>query len=208
MTEEELREHTRALQQKAYRKRQDAAGKAPRKLYATDEERRDAHAAAQRKWFDRKKQDKEWRDRWNAEQVARYRRSKGPPKPRLTEEEREARRRAYRDSYVRPEPTAEQKAKWSASGRARWAAYYANETLEQRRTRLAAKAFYRLTEVQPKVREIVEHIKHDFAKATSEAARQDVADEWADTGLSCWLTAKALWYYDVAKTMAQYGYGD
>ncbi|ASS53676.1 hypothetical protein [Rhizobium leguminosarum] len=208
MTAEELREHKRALQQKAYRKKQDAAGKAPRKVFATEEERRAAHAARQKKWFDRKKQDREWRDQWNAYHRVRYRAQAGPPKPRLTEEERGARQKAYRESYVRPEPTAARKAKWSARARARWAEYYANETPEQRALRLAAKAFYRETEVQPKVREIVERIKYDFAKATTEVMRQAVADEWADTGLSCWLTAKALWYYDVAKVMAEYGYGD
>jgi hypothetical protein len=208
MTEEQLREHTRALQQKAYRKKQEAAGKAPRKLYGTDAERKAAHAARQKKWYDRKKQDEEWRDKLNAYYRDRYRENAGPPKPRLTEEERRARQKAYRETYVRPEPTATQKAKWSERARARWAEYYANETPEQREARLAAKAFYRETEVQPKVREIVAHIKYDFAKATSEAMRQDVADEWADTGLGCWLTAKALWYYEVAQIMAQYGYGD
>ncbi|PDT04901.1 hypothetical protein CO666_09270 [Rhizobium chutanense] len=126
----------------------------------------------------------------------------------MTEEERRARQQAYRESYVRPEPTAAQRAKWSERAGARWAEYYANETQEQREARLAAKAVYRETEVQPKVREIVEHITYDFAKATSETARQDVADEWADTGLSCWLTTKALWYYEVSKLMARYGYGD
>lgn len=207
MTEEELREHKRSLRRKYYRRGQDAAGKAPRKV-STDEERRAAHAARQKKWFDRKKQDKEWLAKWNADQAARYRAKNGPPKPRLTEEERRARQKAYRESYVRPAPTPTQRAKWSANAKARWAAYYANETPEQRETRLAAKALYRETEVQPKVLEIVEDIKHDFAKAGSEAMRQEVADEWADTGLSCWLTAKALWYYSVAKIMAQYGYGD
>ncbi len=208
MTPAELRHHKLAIQRKSYRKRQDEAGKAPRKIYATDEDRRVALNAAQKKWFDRKKQDREWLDKWSADQLARYRKRNGPPKPRLTEEERKARQQAYRESYVRPEPTPAQKAKWSANQRARWAAYYANETPDQRESRLAAKAFYRLTEVQPKVREIIEHIKYDFAKATSEDARQEVADEWADTGLCCWLTAKALWYRDVAKLMEQYGYGD
>ncbi|NKK75838.1 hypothetical protein GFM13_37355 [Rhizobium leguminosarum bv. viciae] len=208
MTEEELREHKRSLQRKAYRKKQDAAGKFPREVLASEEERRAAHAARQKKWFDRKKQDKAWLDQWNAYQRVRYRKLAGPPKLRLTEEERKARQKAYRESYVRPEPTAVQKAKWSENARARWAEYYANETPEQREARLAAKAFYRETEVQPKVREIVEHIKYDFAKATSETARQDVADEWADTGLSCWLTAKALWYYEVSNLMTRYGYGD
>ncbi len=210
MTPEELRQHKLTIQRKSYRKKQDEAGKAPRKIYATDEDRRAALNAAQKKWFDRKKQDREWLDKWNAEHLARAHKRNGPPtpKPRLTEEERKARQKAYRDSYVRPEPTPSQKAKWSANQRARWATYYANETPEQREARLAAKALYRLTEVQPKVREIVEHIKYDFSKATSEGARQDVADEWADTGLSCWLTAKALWYRDVAKIMARYGYDD
>lgn len=211
MTPEELRQHKLTIQRKSYRKKQDEAGKAPRKIFATDEERKAAANARQRKWFDRKKQDREWLDKWNAEQLARYQKRqgpKGPPKPRLTEEERKARRKAYRESYVRPEPTPAQMAKWSANRRERWATYYANERPEQREARLAAKAFYRLTEVQPKVREIVEHIKYDFAKASSEDARQEVADEWADTGLSCWLTAKALWYHDVAKIMARYGYND
>ncbi|MGR9252524.1 hypothetical protein [Rhizobium leguminosarum] len=197
MTEEELREHKRSLQQKAYRKKQDAAGKAPRKVLATEEVRRAAHAARQKKWFYRKKQDREWLDQWDAYHRVRYRKLAGPPTPRLTEEERKARQKAYRESYVRPEPTAAQKAKWSERAQERWAAYYANETPEQRALRLAAKAFYRETEVQPKVREIVEHIKHHFAKATSEVMRQDAADEWADTGLSCWLTSKALWYREV-----------
>ncbi len=226
MTEEELREHTRALhkkyrdkkragagkahrttyateeerkaavrssQRKHYRKKQEATGKAPRKTYATEEERKVAAVAAQRRYYDR------------------YRRKDCPPKPKLTEEERIARQKAYRESYVRPEPTAAQRAKWSESARARsrlrWAEYYANETPEQREARLATKAHYRETEVRPKVREIVEHIKYDFEKATSDAIRQDVADEWADTGLSCWLTAKALWYRDVSSLMERYGYG-
>ncbi len=206
MTGEELREHKRALQQKHYRKKQAEAGKAPRKTFATDEERKAAHAARQRKWFDRKKQDKDWLEQWNAYHRTRYRRLAGPPKPRLTEEERRARQKAHRESYARSEPTAAQKAQWSANARARWTEYYANETPQQREARLAAKALYRETEVQPKVREIVEHIKYDFEKATSEAMRQDVADEWADTGLSCWLTAKALWYAEAAKVMARYGY--
>ncbi|NKK38921.1 hypothetical protein GFL72_30635 [Rhizobium leguminosarum bv. viciae] len=208
MSEDQLREHKRLLQEKAYRKRQDAAGKAPRKVFATEEERRAAHVARQKKWFDRKKQDRAWLDQWKAYHRVRYHKLAGPPKPRLTEEERRARQKAYRESYVRPEPTAAQKAKWSERARERWAAYYANETEEQRALRLAAKAFYRETEVQPKVREITERIKYDFAKATSEAMKQDVADEWADTGVSCWLAAKALWYYEVAQIMAQYGYGD
>lgn len=208
MTEEQLREHRRAINQRAYRKKQEAAGKAPRKLYATAEERRAAANAAQTRYYDRKKQDQEWLAKFRADQLARYHAQKGPPKPRLTAEERKARQRAYSASYIRPEPTAAQKAKWSENAKARWAEYYANEAPEQREVRLAAKAFYRETEVQPKVREIVGHIKDDFAKATSEAMRQDIADEWADTGLSCWLTAKALWYYDVAKVMAEYGYGD
>ncbi|MBB4521931.1 UNVERIFIED_ORG: HD superfamily phosphohydrolase [Rhizobium sophorae] len=208
MTEEELREHKRSLQQKYRDRKRAEAAKAPRRVFATEEERRAAHAARQKKWFDRKKQDREWLDQWNAYHRVRYRKLAGPPMPRLTEEERRARQKAYRESYVRPEPTAAQKAKWSERARERWAAYYANETEEQRALRLAAKAFYRETDVQPKVREITERIKYDFAKATSEAMKQDVADEWADTGVSCWLTAKALWYYEVAQIMARYGYGD
>lgn len=206
MTSDELREHKRAIRRKHYLKTLGEAGKEPRKVYATEEERRAALNAAQQKYYDRNKHDQEWRDKSNAYYRDRYRKRVGPPKPRLTEEERRARQKAYRESYARPEPTAAQKAKWSASARERWAEYYANETQEQREARLAAKALYRETEVQPKVREIVEHIMYDFAKATSEEARQDVADEWA--GLSCWLTAKALWYYRVAKVMARYGYGD
>ncbi|MBX5063191.1 hypothetical protein [Rhizobium lentis] len=208
MTEEEFREHKRALQQKSYRKRQEAAGKAPRKTYATEAERKAAAAAAQGRYYNRKKHDEEWRDNLNACYRQRYRAKAGPAKPRLTEEQRRARQKAYRVSYVRPEPTAAQRAKWSERAQARWAEYYANQTQEQRGARLAAKALYRETEVRPKVREIVEHIKYDFAKAASDASRQDVADEWADTALSCWLTAKALWYFDVAKLMAQYGYED
>lgn len=210
MTEDELRQHKLTIQRKSYRKRQEEVGKAPRKIFATDEERKAAANARQKKWFDRKKQDREWLDKWNAEHLARDHKRNGSPKPRppLTEEERKARQKAYRESYVRPDPTPAQKAKWSANQRAQWATYYANETQEQREARLAAKALYRMTEVQPKVREIVEHIKFDFAKATSEDARQEVANEWADTGLSCWLTAKALWYYDIAKIMARYGCDD
>jgi hypothetical protein len=63
--------------------------------------------------------------------------------------------------------------------------YHANETPQQQKAGLTPKAHYRETEVQPKVLKIVEYIKYDFAKATSESMRQDVADEWADTGLSC-----------------------
>ncbi|TLX12087.1 hypothetical protein [Rhizobium sp. MHM7A] len=206
MTEEELREHKRALQQKSYRKRQEAAGKAPRKTYATEADRKAAAAAAQRRYYNYKKHDEEWRDNLNACYRERYREKAGPAKPRLTEEERRARQKAYRESYVRPEPTPAQRAKWSERARARWAEYYANETQEQREARLAAKAFYRETEVQPKVREIVAHIKYDFAKATTETMRQDVADEWADTGLTCWLTAKAMWYRGVSDLMERYGY--
>ncbi|TAU67471.1 hypothetical protein [Rhizobium ruizarguesonis] len=206
MTEEERRERERAYQRKYRDRKRAEAGKTPRKTYTTEEERKAAHSARQKKWFDRKKQDKEWLERWKADQVDRYRRKNGPPKPRLTEEERRARQKAYRESYVRPEPTTAQKAQWSERARERWAAYYANETEEQRALRLAAKAFYRETEVQPKVREIVEHIKYDFGKANTEVVRQAVADEWADTGLSCWLTAKALWYREVAGVMERYGY--
>jgi len=208
MTEEELREHKRTIQRRWYLKKKAEARKTPRTICATDEERRAAHTAAQRKYYDRKKQDPEWRDKLNSYLRDRYRQRVGPPKPRLTEEERKTRQKAYRETYVRPEPTAAQKAKWSERARARWAEYYASETPEQREARLAAKALYRETEVQPRVREIVEHIQYDFAKATSEEMRQDVADEWASTGLSCWLTAKALWYYKVAKVMERYGYGD
>ncbi|KAA6490793.1 hypothetical protein DXT98_01125 [Agrobacterium sp. ICMP 7243] len=63
-----------------------------------------------------------------------------------------------------------------------------------------------MTEVTPKVLEIVEHIKFDFAKATTEEYSQDVADEWADTGLSCRLTSKALRYSGVYQLMEQHGY--
>ncbi|MBO9134192.1 hypothetical protein J5289_03620 [Rhizobium sp. B230/85] len=208
LTPEELKAHKQALQKKAYRKRQEAAGKAPRKALAPEEERKAALKAAQRRWYERQKQDQKWLEDRSAYHRARYVRLNGPLKPKLTEEERRQRQQDYRESYVRPEPSAAQKAKWSAKKQLKWAEYYASETPEQRERRLAAKAFYRMTEVQPKVREIVDQIKFDFDNATSEDARQFVADEWADTGLSCWLTAKALWYQAVSKVMEQYGYGD
>jgi len=223
MTEEELREHKRALRRRAYLKAQDAAKR--------------LDTARPRKTVDRRNMT---REELEAHQLAVYRRWAAKqaetagrtyePRRKFTDEERKEGRRLAVQRYTqrrrikmgvaertelrlkirqKREVTkaariAERAARHKLSANERWKRYYANETPEQRERRLYLKAVYRETEVNPKVREIVDHILYDFAKARSSKGMADVAEEWYGVSLSCWLTEKALWYADVHHLMEEH----
>lgn len=221
MTEEELREHKRTLRRRAYLKAQDNPLKVKRPRKTVD--RRGMTEA------ELEEHKREVYRRWAAKQAESAGRAYEPRREFTAEERTEGRKRSVQRYNQRrrielgvPERAAlrlkirqereaskaERMAKRAERSKLspyeRWRTYYENETPAQRERRLYLKEVYRETEVNPKVREIVEHILFDFAKAPTSAAKAEVAEEWYGVSLSCWLTDKAMWYGEVRSLMGEH----
>ncbi|MCS3739329.1 hypothetical protein [Rhizobium sp. BK661] len=182
MTEAEREAHDLQVYQRWATKQAEAAGRTyePRRKF-TDEEREEGRRLAVQRYTQRRRIEMGVAERIELRLKIR--------------QEREATKAARR---------AERAERHKLSAKERWKLYFANETPEQRERRLYLKAVYRETEVNPKVREIVEHILYDFSKAQSNATKAEVAEEWYGVSLSCWLTEKALWYADVHRLMEKH----
>ncbi|NNH62881.1 hypothetical protein [Rhizobium laguerreae] len=182
MTNEELTAHNLDIYRRRATKQAAAAGRtyAPKREF-TDQERIEGRRLAVQRYNQRRR----------AELGV-------PERAELRMKIRQEREAAKADRMARRAERSK------LSGYERWRAYYENETPEQRRRRLYLKAIYRETEVNPKVREIVDHILFDFAKATTSATKADVAEEWYGVSLHCWLTDKAMWYGEVHRLMGEH----